>query len=155
VEVDRDEFFQTSSVLNSLVPAGTAMTITLTPFSGPQTQYTVHTNAFTTEAISITNLSSSSIADAQLGGTLHVEWTLPKTFAIARVKLGVNVFTGDQTQNTTLSCDSEGPILSITSTSGDLTMPDTCAGMPVLQANVDLNVIGVNGEQETVIYQFQ
>ena len=155
VEVDRDEFFQTSGVLNSLVPAGTAMTVTLTPVSGPPAQYIVHTNAFTTEAISITNLSSSSIADANLGSTLHVEWTLPKTFAIARVKLSVNVFTGDQTQNTTLSCDTDGPILSITSSSGDLTMPSTCAGLPVLQANVNLNVVGVNGEQETVIYQFQ
>ncbi|HSC48116.1 MAG TPA: Ig-like domain-containing protein [Gammaproteobacteria bacterium] len=155
VEVDRDEFFQNSGILNSLVPAGTAMTITLTPVSGSPVDYTVHTNAFTTEAISITNLSSSSIADANLGGTLHVEWTLPTTFAIARVKLSVNVFTGDQTQNTTLSCDSDGLILSITSTSADLPMPDTCAGLPVQQANVNLNVVGVNGEQETVIYQFQ
>jgi len=156
VEVDRDEFFENSGVLNSLVPAGTAMTVTLTPVvPGSPVQYTVHTNAFTTEAISITNLSSTSIGDANLGGPLHVEWTLPKTFAIARIKLSAQVFTGDQTQQSTITCNNDGPILSITSTSGDITLATTCAGQPVLQANVEVNIIGVNGEQETVIYQFQ
>ena len=157
VEVDRDEFFANSGVLKDLVPAGTPLTVTMTPASGSPKQYVVKTNAFTTEAISITNLPSSGIADANLGSPLHVEWTLPKTFAIARVKLSGTVFDGDQTQNTTTSCQVEGLVLSINSTSADITLPTTVCGSggTTVQANLNLNVTGVNGEQESVIFQFQ
>ncbi|HEY4127877.1 MAG TPA: hypothetical protein VGN70_07490 [Gammaproteobacteria bacterium] len=155
VEVDLDEFFANSGVLGDLVPAGTPVTVTLTPVSGAPQVFTVHTNAFTTEAISITNLSGSSISDLTLGSPLHVVWTLPKTFAVAQVKLSVIAFDGDQTQPTTNSCNDEGSILSVTATSGDVDLPTTCAGTPTKQININLNVTGVNGERENVIYMFQ
>ena len=157
VTIDRDEFFANSGVLKSLVPAGTPITVTMTPASGPAQQFTVKTNAFTTETISITNLPNSAIADANLGSPLHVEWTLPTTFAIARVKLSGTVFDGDQTKNTTTSCQVDGLILSINSTSADITLPTTVCGSngATVQANLNLNVTGVNGEQSNVIFQFQ
>jgi hypothetical protein len=156
VEIDYDEFFANSGVLVDLVPAGTAVTVTMTPKTGPAQLYTVHTNAFTTEAISITNLSDSTLAGATLGTPLHVIWTLPTTFAIAEVKLSATVFDGDQTQNTTTSCQVEELILSTDATSGDITLPATVCGSngATVQANLNLSVTGVNGERDSVIYMF-
>jgi hypothetical protein len=155
VEVDLDEFFANSGVLADLVPAGTPMTVTMTPATGSPKNYTVHTNAFTTESISITNLTGTTVTtDAHPGTPLHVEWTLPTTFAIAEVKLSATVWDGDQTQNTTNSCQSDGPILGITATSADVTFATSCSSNPVKQASLNLNVIGVNGERESVIYSF-
>lgn len=154
VPVTRDVFFTKTPVLVDLVPAGTSLTITMTPVSGTPKQYTVKTNAFTTEAISITNLTGSAMADATLGSPLHVEWTLPKTFAIAQVKLEGFVDT-DPGQGDDQQCKADAPILSITATSGDITLPTTCNSTTPLGASLNLEVIGVNGERELVIYMFQ
>lgn len=156
VEIDYDEFFANSGVLVNLVPAGTALTVTMTPKTGSPKNYTVHTNAFTTEAISITNLPDSSLGGATLGSPLHVVWTLPTTFAIAEVKLSATVFDGDQTQNTTTSCQVDELILATDATSGDITLPTTVCGSngATVQANLNLSVTGVNGERDSVIYMF-
>src|SRR5262249_46641789 len=44
VTVNRDIFFENTGVLESLPPAGTALTVTLTPVSGTPKQFTVYTN---------------------------------------------------------------------------------------------------------------
>ena len=151
VEIDRDIFFTNSGVLGDLVPAGTQITVTMTPTGGGGDQvFTVNTNSFTTEAIHITTPTASGLADANIGGTLHVEWTLPTTFAIAEVKLSGNVFTDADEQ-----CSAEKPVLSNTATSGDLTLPTTCGSGTINGANINVQVIGVNGEREIVIYEFQ
>jgi len=151
VEVDRDIFFYNTGVLANLVPAGTQITVTMTPAGGGADQvYTLNTNAFTTEAISITNLTGSTLADATVGTPLHVEWTLPKTFAVAEVKLSGNVFTDASEQ-----CSADKPVLSNTATSGDITLPASCGSGTINGANLNVNVIGVNGEREIVIYEFQ
>jgi hypothetical protein len=154
--VIRDVFFAETDVLADLVPAGTDLTITMTPTGGSPVDYHVKTNAFTTEAISITNLTGSALADATLGSPLHVEWTLPKTFAVAEVKLEGFVDT-DPGQGDDKQCKVENPpILSVTSTSGDITLPaGTCQGLTPVGASLNLEVIGVNGERELVIYMFQ
>lgn len=150
VEIDRDVYYVESGVLASLVPAGTPINITMTPTGGGADQhFTVDTNAFTTEAISITNLTGSALTDAALDGTLHVVWTLPKTFAIAEVKLSATV------ETTNFECQVDGPSLSITDTSGDISLPSMCNGESVTTVNLNLKVVGVNGEQDFVIYQFQ
>ncbi len=150
VEDDRDEFFANSGALADLVPTGTPLTITMTPTGGGDNQvFIVKTNAFTTEAITVTNLSGSTLADATLGSPLHVVWTLPKTFAIAEVKLSGHSSNAENQQ-----CQTDDLILSNDATSGDITLPATCNGT-VTEANFNVNVTGVNGEREIIIYEFQ
>ncbi len=151
VTVTKDSFFANATVTPDQVPPGTDMAITMTPVTGSPVTYHVKTNALTTEAISITNLSDSTFTTGAHAGTpLHVEWTLPTTFAISEVKLDGHGYTADNVQ-----CDSDKPILSITSTSGDVTIPTTCNGADVTSANLNVQVIGVNGEREIIIYEFQ
>lgn len=151
-----DHYFINSGPLSSLPAAGTPFTVTLTKASGGGTvSYTLPINSWTNEAISITNPTASALADAHLGSPLTVNWTLPKTFPISRVKLSASTYTGDQTLSQTIQCDTKGPLLGITATTATITIPTTCSGMPVLQVNLNLGVEGVNGEREQVIYQFQ
>ncbi len=152
-----DAFFANTGVLANLVPAGTPLTLTLTPAagsSGAPVSYTVKTNAFTTESISITNLTGTSIGGITFGAPTTVVWTLPQTFAIQDVRLNAETWDGDQSNPATHNCIIDGPLLGITATTGDITIPATCAGNPVLQASFELNVTGVNGERETVIYSY-
>jgi hypothetical protein len=155
---NEDHFFANSPTTN-LLPAGTPFTLTLSQSGGGTVSYTVKSNAFTTELISITNLSGSNFATVAHPGTpLTVQWTLPKTFPIARVRLTAEGFTSaDQTSGFNCLVDTIGngaPVLSTTATSGQITVPATCAGQPVVTGNVDVQVIGTNGEKEVVIYQF-
>lgn len=151
--VNRDHFFINSGILTQLPAAGTPITVTLATANGP-VSYTIPLNAWTNEAVSITNLTGT-LAASVIGTTQTVNWTLPKTFPIARVKLNVQAFTGDQTQPGTTECQVDGPVLGITATTGQIAIPTTCpGGLPVVQVNINLNVTGVNGERETVIYQF-
>jgi len=136
------------------VPAGTPMTITMTPVSGTPKGYVVKTNATTTEAISISNPTGSTMADANLGNPLTVDWNLPVTFAIAEVRLEGFVDT-DPGQSDDQQCKADSPVLSITATEGQITFPTTCGGLTPLGASINLEVIGVNGERELVIYMFQ
>jgi hypothetical protein len=78
-----------------------------------------------------------------------VVWTLPKTFAIAEVKLSGHSSNAENQQ-----CQTDDIILSNDATSGDITLPATCNGT-VTEANFNVNVTGVNGEREIIIYEFQ
>jgi hypothetical protein len=148
-------YINSGPLLSNLPPAGSPFTVTLALASGGSVSYTLPINSWTDEAISITSPTGSTLADANLGSSLLVNWTLPTTFPIARVKLSVLTFTGDQNNPATIQCDTDGPILGITATSATVTVPTTCSGLPVLQVNLNLSVDGVNGEREEVIYQFQ
>jgi hypothetical protein len=151
-----DHFYINSGpLLATLPPAGSPFTLTLALASGGSVSYTLPINSWTDEAISITSPTGSSLLDANLGSPLDVSWTLPTTFPIARVKLSVLTFTGDQTLPQTIQCDTDGPVLGITAKTAVVTVPTTCSGMPVLEVNLNLSVDGVNGEREEVIYQFQ
>ena len=152
-----DHFFINSGPLqpNQLPAAGAPFTVTLAKTAGGTTSYTLPINSWTTEAISITSPTGSTLTDAHLGSPLTVTWTLPTTFPIARIKLSALTFTGDQTLPTTIQCDAEGPLLGIKAATATITIPSICSGQPVVQANLNLSVEGVNGEREEVIYQFQ
>jgi Big-like domain-containing protein len=154
-QILRDTYFGNSGALSELVPAGTPFTFVLTPPSGPPVTYTLKTNAFTTEAISITNPTGSTLADANLGQSLDVTWTLPSTYPIAHVQLTALTFTGDSNDPQTLQCEVDGPILTTSATSGTISIPPTCSGQPVASVNLNLSVDGVNGERNQVIYGFQ
>jgi hypothetical protein len=154
-EVRLDNYFINSGPLASLLPAGTPFTLTLARSTGGSASYTLETNAFTTEAISITSPTGSTLADAQLGQTLNVEWSLPHTYPIASIQLHALVFTGDSNDPNTLQCEADGQLSGLDATSGTLVIPATCGGQPVVQANINLSVDGVNGERNQVIYGFE
>ena len=88
------------------------------------------------------------MTDAHLGTPLTLDWTLPKTFAIAQVKLGSVAYTGASEYPSTIKCDDMGEVvvLGITSTTGQITIPATCGGLPTAEAEIYLQVYGINGE---------
>lgn len=146
-------FYNTGALQTNQLPAvGTLFTLTLATPSGP-VDYTLSTNAWTTEAISITAPTSGSMTDIPFNTPITVTWTLPKTFAITRVKLSAESFTG--ANNTGIDCNTNGPVLGITATTGAITIPATCGGQPVLDVNLNVDIEGVNGERETIIGQFK
>lgn len=154
-EGNRDEFdIYKPLLVSQLIPAGTSFTVAVTLSSGPTATYTEISNAFTTEAIMITNLTGTTIADATLGSPLTVNWTLPKTFAIAQVRIESVAYTGPGNDPSTFKCGTNGPVLGIAATTAQVTFPATCNGDPVLLAMVNVQVIGVNGEHEITEYQF-
>src|SRR6185437_9509916 len=152
---NQDHWFLATGTLQTLVPARTGFTVTATPASGSPVTYVLASNAFTTEISGFTNLGSTNIGALALGSPLNYTWTLPKTFALAQVKLNAQVFNGDQTQPGTVTCAVKSAVLPITATAGSITLPTTCAGSAVVQADINLDFRGVNGERITVIVFYQ
>ena len=144
----RDAFFANTGVLSAPLPAaGTPVTVTLQKTAGGSVSYVVPLNAFTTELIAVTSPTSTHIAT----GTSSVAWTLPTTYAAARVKLSSLAFTADPSTNSGFQCTNDvtvGP----TATSGIVTLPATCHGDPVLFVNLNVATEGFNGERSQVIY---
>jgi hypothetical protein len=155
--VELSPFVMNTGELSAPLPAaGTPVTITLTKSAGGSASYTFALNAFTTELISITSPTGTTMAAANLGSPVNVTWTLPTTYAVQRVQLDGQVFTGDQTKASTLQCivDNNG-ILGPTATSGTITLPTTCGGLPVAEANISVSTSGVNGERSMAIWFLQ
>ncbi len=148
-----DHSYLEADSLTTLIPAGTAFTATVTPTTGNPVTYTLASNAFTTDPVTVTGLTSSSMSSLTLGQPTTYHWTLPTTFAIARVKLNALVFVGNQA--TSLSCEAKNTNLAPNATSGSVTIPATCNGQPVVQVNINLVVTGVNGERSMAIVFYQ
>ncbi len=126
-----------------VVPTGTPFTFTVTPVSGPAVQYTAHTNADTTETITITSPSATGLANAHLGSPLLVEWTLPTTFTITSIDVDGVTFNGPENSSSTLECDNDvNP--GTNATSVYITMPATCGGSPVVNAWVRVSIGGLS-----------
>ena len=136
------------------IPAGTAFTFTLTPTSGPVVDYVLTSNASTTESIAITSPSSDTLTSYTLGQPQAVTWTLPTTFPIAFVYLGAESYTS-LPQNrgpSTYQCEIGGSTATVSSgfaNSGTITIPPTCHGQPILFLELEVGVMGVNGEIES------
>jgi len=149
----RDSFFGTTGAISGALPAaGTVYTVTLNPLQGTPASYAIPLNAFTTEAAPITSPTGSSLADAHLGGSLGVSWSLPTTYAVRQIQLLALVYTGHQNDPSTFQCYSQEAIVGVTATLGTLDIPATCNGLPVVSVNVNLSVRGVNGERSLAIY---
>lgn len=154
--VFRDSFFGTTGPISGVLPAaGTVYTVTLNPLQGTPVSYAIPLNAFTTEAAPITSPTGSSLADAHLGGSLGVSWSLPTTYAVRQIQLLALVYTGHQNDPSTFQCYSPEAIVGVTATSGTLNIPATCNGLPVVSVNVNLSVRGVNGERSLTIYMLR
>lgn len=153
----RDTFLGNTGALqaNALPAAGTLYTVTMTRVDGGISTVTVPLNAFTTEGVPITSPTGTTLADAHLGGTLDVAWQLPVSYAVQRVQLSALVFTDTQGGPGGFQCESPQVFTAATATSGTLSVPATCNGLPVRKVNINLSVTGINGERSQTIYTLQ
>ena len=142
---------------NNLVPPGTPFTFVITPASGPAATYVVPSNAFTTDPANITSPTSGTLSSYTLDQPLAVQWTLPTTFPISIVSLEGVLYTGPNNSPSTRVCSAGGSSYSlgfgspyttlVNATSGTITIPSTCSGMPVMSVVLNVGVKGANGEQ--------
>lgn len=151
----QDAFFANSGDV-TLPASGTLFQFLLTPTGGSQVQYDVVGNAATEEHIAVTSPTGHALANANLGGTLTVQWTLPTTYAVQRVQLSGHVRDAMGNQ---LQIEGLAPILAKTATSGQIQLPtqwtDGGGTHTVVEASINVGVNGTNGERSMVIYVFQ
>jgi hypothetical protein len=152
-----DDFYLLSQPLGSNIsqfPApGTQFTFNLTAPSG-NLQYSVPSNAFTTETVGfsgVSNNSGSGPLSAVVGKTLAYQWTLPTTYAIGQVALYAYVADGTAVSPATHTCEIDGPALTAASTSGSIAIPANMSACGLSDAiaavQIFLEVDGVNGEE--------
>ena len=156
LEVDLRKFDTGWTDLGStIIPVGTKFTIAVTPASGPVVNYTLASNASTTESISITSPTSGSLADYTLDQPQTVTWELPTTFAIAGLYLGAETWTTlpMASNASTYQCEIAGQTIAPTGagfpTSGTITIPSTCHNQRVVFVEIEVNVAGINGESDS------
>ncbi len=151
----QDDLYADSAALSSVIPAGTPFLFTITPVSGPVATYTVLSNAFTNETISIISPTSPT-ASNYIGQSVTLNWTLPQTFPISSIHLDVNVQDGPA-GSPGITCSS-GLLVAPNATSGTIAVPSTltCAsGQAVTQGRIKVEVFGFNGEYTTAGVYFQ
>jgi hypothetical protein len=152
----RDAFYALIGPLAPPLPqAGTNVSVTLTRAVGGTATYTIALRSFTTEQVAIAGPLGSTMAHANLGGSVNVSWTLPVTYLVQRVQLSGQVFTGNPANPETFQCHTGEQHLATTATSGVVSLPTTCNGLPVQRANIGLSVTGALGERSHALYSFQ
>ena len=149
--INMDRFWLDSNRLASFPANDTPFQVLITTATATNS-YTILSNVYTTEAISITNLTGSTIAVAQLGSPLTVNWTKPVTFPISGMGLSYQAWTGLRSDPATSVCTAAGYMSDATLPSATVTIPTMCNAKPVVSVNLDVGVIGVNGESATVTY---
>lgn len=133
--------------------AGSPITASMTlAVSGAAIPATVALNAWTSDPVTITAPTNSALASIVFGAQTPVSWALPSTYAVQNVKLHVIVFTGPSDNPATKQCSGTEASLAKNATSGSVVIASTCAGLPVVQANLNLGVNGVNGERSESIF---
>jgi hypothetical protein len=142
VQLAIDLFSTPAVTLSSLIPAGTPITFTATPESGPAVNSVIPSPAETNEAIAITSPATTSLSKIPLGQPLQVTWTAPTTFPVDAV-----LFNATALNNTPgPPCVVVGPGLPGNATSDVVTIPSACNGSSVTVVNISVTVLGVNGE---------
>ncbi|HWF37521.1 MAG TPA: hypothetical protein VG322_03315 [Candidatus Acidoferrales bacterium] len=104
---------------------------------------------------SIISPTSATVSN-YAGQSVTVNWTLPQTFPISSVHLGVNVQDGPA-GSPGITCSS-GLLVAPNATSGTIAVPSTltCAsGQTVTQGRIKVEVFGFNGEYTTAGVYFQ
>ena len=144
-----DQLVLNGAAVATLPPVGTPYTFTLTPASGPPKQAVRNVQPWTTETIAITKPTGHALADANLGGSLTVNWTLPQTFTPQSVSLSM------VTNSAAGSCNAFNPDnLPANATSYTFNaVPTQCLGQPFLDGasqglpvSVLVTVTGTRGE---------
>lgn len=150
-----DNFFLNTGPIAaaSLPAAGTPITASMTlAVSGAAIPASVALKAWTSDPVTITAPTNSALASIVFNAQTPVSWTLPSTYAIQNVQLSVIVFTGPSDTPATKQCFGTEASLAKNATSGSVVIASTCAGLPVVQANLNLGVNGVNGERSQSIF---
>ena len=154
----RDTFFNGFSPLGT-VTSGTKFTTTVTrasdnaQFSYDTVVRGVATNPIT-GAVTVTSPNSHVLSSITFGSPTTFVWTLPTAYTISRVKLGGYVRTATS-PNPGTQCQLPDVSLAPNATTGQITIPATCSGVPVLEVGVNVNVDGVMDERSTYIYGYQ
>ncbi len=145
----KDFFLNTGPIAPaSLPPAGTPITVNLTPAAGGSPiPATAVLNAWTNDPVTFSAPVSSQLSSIAFGQPLQVAWTLPTSYAIRNVQLSALTFTGPSSDPNAQRCFADEQLLAKTATSGTVTIPATCNGLPVVQVNLNLSANGVNGER--------
>ncbi|OGA03760.1 MAG: hypothetical protein A3H35_13370 [Betaproteobacteria bacterium RIFCSPLOWO2_02_FULL_62_17] len=145
-------------ILASFPPPGTGYIFTAALAGGGTQQIVRQVPRWTNETISMSGPAGHSVANANLGGTLNINWTMPSSFTAAFVNIWLNTASANGVCNFDITPDSLPP----STTSFAVTMPAaTCNGAPVadnvstmMPATLTVNVIGVNGEETEVQWTF-
>jgi hypothetical protein len=139
--------------LTEPIPAGTLFKFALTEPSKSVVDYTLPSNASTTEQIKITSPTGDTLSSYSDTWNIPwtVTWTLPTTFPIAFVYLGAETYTtpANQKNSSTIQCEISGTTNTVTAgfpTAGTITIPDSCKGEPIQFMEIEVMVEGVNGE---------
>ncbi len=135
------------------VTAGTAFTVKVTPAGGGTVpSYTLFSNAVTSESVGFTGITVTTLTGFGLDTAHTMTWTLPKTFAVAFVRLGRVAYDGDPNTPTTQACEID-QTLPASAATGSVTIPSTCAGNATVAAEVYVQAWGAAGEFTTAYYQ--
>ncbi|HEY6643552.1 CotH kinase family protein [Povalibacter sp.] len=110
------------------------------------------TSSITTETVSITNMAGTTPAEARLGRSLHVGWTLPTTFGVASIRIEGEVFSGSG--ENVEQCSVRPVPLAATASNGAVTFPDSCDGRTVNRVVLRVVIIGDEGQHTTAAYSF-
>jgi hypothetical protein len=144
-----DNFYFDSGVLSNPPTKGTPFTVMLTTPTGTE-NYTIPSNAYTTEPIRITNLSGTALSTVTPGSELTVNWTKPTTFPINKMALSYQAWNGSG-----VACLGDGTVSDQTIPTGKVTIPALCNGSSVTRVHVYVGALGVNGEWSKVTYTAQ
>jgi len=150
--INLDRFWLDSDRIAKLPAKDTPFQVIVTPVSGPTVMYTIMSNAYTTEPISITNLSGSTLSVANLDNPLAVNWTKPISFPIQGMFFGYQAYAPSRTAPSPLVCTGGVNLSGTAAPSATVTILRTCQGTDVGSVNLDVVVNGVNGEASTITY---
>ncbi len=152
----QDAFYGHSEPPALVPPAGTLFQLHFTPTAGVPTTYDVVGNGVTDEHITITTPTGHALANANLGGTRPVAWTLPHTYLVTSLNLDGQV---QDALGNTLELDAVEPVLGPTATAGTMQLPaswDDAGGHHVTtRAYITVWTTGPNGEFSHVTYEFK
>ncbi|HXR97806.1 MAG TPA: Ig-like domain-containing protein [Terriglobales bacterium] len=149
VQVTLDHWNLSAVNTTTVVPAGTAFTFTLTA-SGTPVTYTDFSNAFTTDAVAFTGISSGALSGVTLGAQNTFTWNLPRTYALASLELRADVYDGDPNSPSTTQCRGTAGsdlFLPLTTATAAVLVPTTCNGKPTAAVDIFLLIQGINGEE--------
>ncbi len=155
--VSFDDWNGPSAILASALAAATPFRVDVTCTaaaawpackpSGSVVSYTLPSNGFTNEGISITSPNSGALSSV-VGQTFTVTWTLPASFAIAQIRLNAAIYDG--AAGASNFCTVPGVTTTvITTTSASITIPAnmTCeSNVTIASMDLVVQVTGVNGE---------
>ena len=135
------------------IDAGFVFDITVTPAVGDPVMYPEVSNAVTSETVRFTGLSVTTVSGFGTDSPHTVSWTLPKTFAVAFVRLGRVAYDGDPSNPSTHACEA-WQTLSASAATGAVTIPSTCNGDTVA-AEIYVQAHGAAGEFTTAYYMLE